>query len=190
MNFEQIKACWAEENQQDMYEINLDHLEKVVANKKAGAERFTNLAENVILFVNLPVGLGLLALGILKGKQEVFPMVIVALMLGMAVYVMFSRRARLQAQRNFSNNLEDGLAQAISDTRYRVRLSQFGLWYIILIAFMSVGAFVEMGNLPWWSYLILAGFFILTYLAGRWEHRRFHQSKLEELEALRQEING
>lgn len=190
MNFEDIRACWAAENQREMYEINLNNLEKMVAKKRTGAERITTITESVILMVNVPVSLLLLISLIVKGKQDIFPFVVIALMLGLALYVALSRRARLRAQQNFSNNLEGSLAQAISDTRYRVRLSQLGLGYILLIALSSFGAFLEKGTLPWWSYLLLATFFLLTYLAGRWEHRRFHRSKLDELEALHREINS
>lgn len=188
MNFEEIRACWAAEKQQDMYSINQSAVEQLVERKKVSAHRFTDRTEKFILFVNLAVSPLLLVLWFTKDEPKISALIVGLLMLGMAGYIVVARRARLRAQANFSQNLRDGLEQAISDTRYRVRLSSLGLWYILLVAVATVGSFVEGGGYSWLAYALLLCFFAGTYWAGRWEHRRFHRGKLNELEALREDL--
>ncbi|MEM9931846.1 MAG: hypothetical protein AAF840_18790 [Bacteroidota bacterium] len=186
-DFEQWQATWTQEKQEDMYTINQSALYQSIRAKKASAHHFSEMVEKVILSVNFLIGVGLLLLTLIKGKDSWASYSIIVIMLAMAGYVLYVRLQRLRASGTFDRSLTGDLDQAISDTRHRVRISKMGLLYIPVIALFSILAVWSEGK-PLWLVGLIALFFVGAFLAGRWEHRNWHQGRLEALKDLRREM--
>lgn len=186
-DFEKLQAAWAEEKQEDMYTINHDALSKTIRAKKIGANRMSDLVEKVILTINLLLSAGLIILNLVKREAGWFNYGILTIMLALAAYVIYVRMQRLRASGTFDRSLTGDLDQAISDTRHRVRISRMGLLYIPFIAGFSI-LHLWAEDKPLWIIGLLSIFFVITFLAGRWEHKNWHKGRLNQLEQLQQEL--
>lgn len=189
MEFDELQAQWAEQKQEDMYEIDQKALRRNVVAKRKRANGFSDKTEQILLGVNLFAGCFLLVIATFF-KEDDWAMYVVAVsMLCMAGYVAWVRMSRLRASGTFGRSITGELDQAISDTQHRVRISQISLWYLPVVAVFLISQFVNNGK-PLWATLLLTAFFALTLIAGRWEHRKFHRGRLIELERMRDELGG
>lgn len=189
MEFDELQARWAEQKQEDMYAINQEALRRNVVAKRKSADGFSDKTEKITLGINLLVGCFLLVVATFFKEDDWATYVVAVTMLVMAGYVAWVRMSRLRASGTFGRSISGELDQAISDTRHRVLISRISLWYLPVIAIFLISQFINNGK-PWWGTLLLAVFFAFAFVAGRWEHGKFHQGRLNELKRMREELDN
>lgn len=187
MEFEDIQAQWAEAKQDNMYTINHENLMRQIERKQRREERLSDRVEKLIIGVNLFLAVGLTALAIIEGKQSAMEYSFPLLMFLMAGYVIYVRMQRLRIAGTFDQSIAGSLDQAIADATHRTRISSMGLWYVLIGAVVVIGQFM-LKDKPEWQIALLGGLFVIALIAGRWEHRRFHAGRKQELERLRDSL--
>ncbi len=189
MKFDELQARWAEQKQENMYEINQEALRRNVVAKRKSANGFSDKTEQILLGANLFAGCFLLVIATFFKEDDWAMYVVAVAMLCMAGYVAWVRMARLRASGTFGRSITGELDQAISDTRHRVRISRISLWYLPVVAIFLIIQFVN-NSKPLWATLLLTALFAIALIAGRWEHGKFHRGRLNELERMRDKLGG
>jgi hypothetical protein len=188
MKFEELQRKWADQKKEDMYTINLEAVRQRVSRKKEGANQLSERVEKFLIGCYLLGGVSLLLIASVLKEGDLGTYLIGFAALIMAGYVIHVRMSRLRASGTFDRSLQGDLDQAISDTRHRVRISRLTLWSIPFVA-ITITAQYWINGKPIWAVGLLLLFFVLAFLAGRWEHNKLHLGRLKELERLKKELN-
>lgn len=187
MEFDEMKKIWDAQNNQALYAIDETALYKKVLNKKQKARKMANLTEWILIFANIIAGTMVLIPSIVKDKFTISGMLMMALMYFTAGLIVMRRSRRLKSQDNFDRDLLGDLDNAIATAKYQVSLSGMGRYYLIMVAVLALTALLEAGS-PWWIMSLALIFFVLTYFAGKWEHKTFYVSQKKNLEAMRSKL--
>jgi hypothetical protein len=188
MEFEELQKTWANQQQEDMYTINLDAVRQRINKKKEGASRLSEKVEKFLISCYLLGGISLFTIATFAKEDDFGTYIVGAAALIMAGYVIYVRMSRLRASGTFDRSLQGDLDQAISDTRHRVRISRLTLWHVPFIAAAFTIQYWVNGR-PLWIIGLLLLFFVVAFLAGRLEHKTLHLGRLKELERLKQELD-
>jgi Flp pilus assembly protein TadB len=187
MEFEELQKIWVEEKQETVYAINESALHQRIIAKNKSVQHITNLSEWGVIIVNSLCGGIVIAINYWNSKQALFLYIMAAWMILTSIYVLVSRRRRLQATPRFDRTMREELQHAVATATYQVRLSQLMRLNIIPIAALCVAGIWHGGKLIWQPMGILLFFGIAYYYSG-WEHRIYKRKK-RELEVLQNKLN-
>ncbi|MEL6671876.1 MAG: hypothetical protein AAFR61_06775 [Bacteroidota bacterium] len=186
MEFEDLQKVWDSQQNKMMYAINEDALFARILKHKRKAQNLAGMAELIIIFANL-ITFGLLAsMEIMKGKGNVFGMVMAAVMLGTAVYMGWRRWKRIKEENRFDRSMLGELEHAIANADYTVRVARSMGLYLVAIAVLSLLSLVADGT-NWRMVIGMAVFFVITAFASKWEYR-WYVKRRDKLTRLRDKL--
>lgn len=186
MNFDDMKKIWDTQNNEHVYAINEEGLHRRISAKKRQAAGIANITEHLLIFANLAAVAVITASMLVRGEGDVYRFLMMALMLATAGFVMVSRHRRKKWLTRFDLTLLGELNHAIANATWQVRLSYSMRWYVLPVAAITVLALAK--DAPTlWTWLLIAGFFIIALFAGNKEHR-YYQARKQRLQRLRDKL--
>ena len=186
MEFEEMQRIWDEQNNKPMYAIDQEALYRRIASKNKGTNRMTNFTEAILIGANIFSGGFIILASVIRDNFKLFPTIMAAAMFATAVIIAVARASRIKKEKRFDDTILGNINQAIANISYRVKLSLSMRGYFVMVASLSVISLL--GNAPWWSVILFGLFFLLAYMGGRWEHKRYHVRKKKELESIREKL--
>jgi hypothetical protein len=185
MEFEEMKKIWDEQNQEQLYAINEAALRKRIQSKLKRARRLSDINDFGLIAVALvtPVILWLTSDGINAYHYTVTT--ILMLIIG---YVLYGRNRRKKIERRFDRSILGELDHTIANVAYEARRARTMVWWFMVpLAIPTIIAMIWKGA-PLWSWVVVLGMFLLSYVVVRWELNRCHIPKKQKLEALRDKL--
>lgn len=187
MEFEEMKKIWDAQNNQALYAIDETALHNRVIAKKSKARRMADLTEKIFIGANILAGLMIVVPTVVKNKVSISGILMAVLMFFTAGYIVNRRNRRLKTQDNFDKSMLGDLDNAITTADYQVNFSRSSRYYLLAIVVLSLSSLLE-SNSPWWVIVLVAIFFILTYIGAKWEYRTFYASQKKDLRAMRDKL--
>lgn len=182
-----MKKIWDAQNGQAMYAIDETALHNRVINKKKRARRTADLTEKIFIGANMIASAMIIVPTVIKNKVSVSGVLMAILMLVTAGYILHRRSKRLKSQDNFDKSMLGDLDNAIATADYQVRFSKTSRFYLLSVVILSMTSLLESGS-PWWVLVLVAIFFLVTYMAAKWEYRTFYASQKKDLRAMRDKL--
>jgi hypothetical protein len=183
MEFDELQKIWDTQNNQPLYAINEQALHKRIVAKKHQAVRIVVRSEWILIIVNTASGLFTLTQ---NGRSLIFVYVLVAWMLGTALYVLVNRIRRMRAHKQFDRSMSGDLQHALAAVNYQMRISQIMRWNILFMGGLMSLTNWEGGQSVWFI-LGVAFLFLLVFYASGWE-MRIYKAKKRELEVLQKKL--
>jgi len=187
MKFEEMKKIWDEQNKQHLFVIDEDRLRQSIEEKKGKSSRLVNRMEVMAILANGITGSVLLSMNFIKHVGSVLDNLLALLMIVVAIYILTRRSYRLKHENKFDRTMLGDLEHAISNATYQAQLSYGMLLYIIPVGILVLLNAMSEGQSPVVLFLI-ALFFVVVSLLGRWEHRSWHVARKKRLEAMREKL--
>jgi len=188
MEIEEMQKFWDSENQQTLYTINEDAMQKIIKNKKRLAIRRISRIEKIFIAINIVLPIFLYFVTSLNDQFTYSMKALIVYHIFTAIYVYYFRQNRLNNADVHGRSMSDDLDEAIFHAEKQAQLTKMLLsWYIIIAGALSVGNFLEL-KLDWYYSLGLGLFFLFAYFAGMLEQRHFHEKKRDELIEIREKI--
>lgn len=187
MEFEEMKKIWDSQNNRPMYAIDNDALHQRIKAKKKGTKRVTSKIEWMLIGSNMFSGGLLLVTHSTKENSSLWALTLAVVMLVMAVAGFWARLERIKRDKQLDLSMLGDLDNALTNIKYRLRLSKLMLVYLVLIAgFVITGSILQ--EKPVWVTTGIIAFFIVGLWLSRWEYRSWHLPKRRELEAIKSKL--
>lgn len=185
MEFEEMKLIWDSQNNEPLYAIDQEALYRKISRKGRSVTRALDFLDWLMIGMNLLVALLLLFDAFQEsspGYEYALPVVYLAIF----VYALYRRFARRQEVGEFDETILGELEKAIWQADYLIRQSRsMVFWYLLPVFLVADVVLILKGNL-WLALALTAVVLPLAYVGGRWEVRKWHLPKKQELEALRE----
>ena len=187
MKFEDMKKIWVEQDQQHTYVIDEKKLYENIQMKKKKGSHLVSTVEWMLISANAISGGSILMMNFTTHTENMYAIMAGLLMLAAAIYIYTRRLHRLKNENRFDRPILGDLDQAIRNATYRARLSYGMLIYFACIALLVIGSayYVEK---PIWKLMLIAGFFAIALILGRWEYRSWHLADKQRLKAMRKKL--
>lgn len=186
MEFEQMQKLWDEEKKENYFVINEEAMHQSVGAKKNAANRRINLVEITISIINLACAVFLFNDAL--DDPHYWDYVGSAMMVGTVIYIQYSRRKRIKAEKTFDRSVLGELDHAISNTNAIItfsRLMAYGYFVPISIFYTSKMIFVGASLEKWF---LVSGMFIFSFILIYWERKKMHIPRRQKLEALKEKL--
>ncbi len=185
--FEAMQIIWDRQTDEKMYAIDESALHAQIKAKSQSIERKVDLFEWIMIGVNLIVAI-VLVIDAVRDMNLWFEYLPAAAYLGFAVYSVYRRLARRRDEIHFDETMLGELDKAIWRINYLITQTRTIIfWY--LVPLMLVFALTAVLNARlWWAIGLPLALLPLTYLASRWEIRRFYLPKKKAMESLREKL--
>jgi len=185
MEFEEMKKVWDEQNQEQLYAINEAALHKNIQSKKKRASRISNIND----FGLIAVAFGTIGfLWFSDDSHNWYHYVITATLLLIVAYITFGRFRRKKKELSFDRTMLGELDHAISTVEYEAKRAKTMVWWFIVPLGVPTIAVMIWKVAPLWSWFVVIGSLILSYLVIQWDLNRCHLPKKRKLEALREKL--
>jgi len=190
MEFEDMKMIWDSQNNEPLYAINQEALNKRIQDKGRSVTRLLNKSDLIMMSVNLFVGIFLIVDAFREngeGYEYVLPLLYVAFFF----YGIYRRYARRQEVGVFEPTILGDLEKAIWQVDYLIKQTrEMTWWYLVpLLLVASVTILLNSTSLRSLAFIVL--FFVLifaSYFGSRWEVAKWYAPKKRELESLRETL--
>lgn len=188
MEFNELQALWNQQDEQNLYQINLDALYDKIQRKGRSINRTINFLEAIMIGVNFIAGI-ILVVDAFTDQEHISQYFLAAFYIAFSCVALGRRLTRRrQEQLHFEPTIRGELDKAIWQMEYIIQQINYLMrWYVfpLIIAFAINSYFDD--KPPWfWGFILFWAIF--TYYGGRWEINKFHRPKKEALIALRQEL--
>ena len=187
MEFEEMKKIWDTQNNEALYAINESALHKRIQAKKRGAKRTTTITEVILIASNLVSGAMVIVSHLLKNSGNIPIFIMGAIMIIMGCYIGYLRYMRIKRDNQTDVSMLADLDNAIENVNYRVSLSRSMTLYYLLIIGLTMYSVVN-SDKSLLATILIACFFVIGFIMSRWEHKRFHLGKKQQLLALRNKL--
>lgn len=182
-----MQIIWNEQNSEKMYAINEEALFKVIRKKGRSINALLNMVEWVMILVNFGVSITLLIDAILD-REGMLAFALAAAYFAYAIVAVYFRQRRQNLGEKFSDTILGELDKAIWQTDYMMRQGHnLFWWYLVPLALLAALYMAIQGDKWLWAGFSLA-LPIVTYFAMRWEYRKWHRPRRQELESLRETL--
>ena len=184
MEFEEMKLIWDSQNNEPLYAINQEALNRKIQHKSKSVSRTLDILDVIMVVVNLIVGI-VLIVDTVQENGRPFEYIIAVLYLAFFVYALYRRFARQQEVKEFDKTILGELDKAIWESEYLIKqTSSIVFWYLVPLMLVANATMILNGN-PLWALALTIVILPLGYFGGRWEVRKYHLPKKRELESLR-----
>jgi len=185
MEFDELQKIWDSQREQPLYVINEQALHNRIVAKKYHVMHIAGFTEWLLIIVNATTGGFLVQINRAR-HGYMFVYILAAWMFGSVLYVLITRIRRLNDQHRFQRTLNGDLQHALTVAGYQVRIAQIMRWNVLPVGILVILSMWE-GGKPVWLSLIVAFFFILVFIACKWELAGYRNKK-RELEVLQQKL--
>jgi hypothetical protein len=185
MEFDEMKLIWDSQNNEPLYAINQEALNRKIQHKSKSVSRALDFVDVMMIAVNLLVGILLIVDNWLESGQT-YEYVLPVLYLGFFVYALYRRFARKQEVIGFDETILGKLEKAIWQAEYLIKQSSSMMIWYMLPTLLVVNVTLFLNENGWMGLALTAVVLPLTYFGGRWEVQKFYMPKKRELEALRE----
>lgn len=186
MEFEDMQRIWSKQDDAPLYAIDETALFKRVQKKSRSTEFALNMLEWSIALSSF-VCIFALYINWVGDNVPWAYYLIPAMLLIITGYVFLLRRSRQREAQRFPTGLVGELEKAIAHNNFLIERSNSMLWWYLIPVFggFAIYFYIEQG--PYWlpSVLLMPILGIISFLAIRWELRKFHEPKQRDLEVLR-----
>lgn len=185
MEFDEMKLIWDSQNNEPLYAINQEALNRKVQHKSKSVTRMLDFTDVMMIVVNLVGGI-VLIVDTVQENGRPFEYMVAVVYLAFFMYALYRRFVRQQEVKEFAETILGELNKAIWESEYLIKQSSsMVFWYLVPITIVvNVTVFLN-ANSIWVSVLTLI-ILPLAYFGGRWEVRKYHLPKKRELESLRE----
>ncbi|WP_420575632.1 hypothetical protein [Ekhidna sp.] len=186
MEFEEMQKIWDEQKGETMYAINESALHNSIGRKKDAASRRINKVEIGVSLINGVVAI-VLFFDALNDPHN-WDFVASGLLLGTVAYIQYFRWKRRKAERTFDRSMLGELDHAISNTNSIIKFSHLMIvGYMIPMSVFYIAKMIDRGaSLDKW--LIITGMYLLAFLLIRWERKKMHIPRKENLLSLKRKL--
>ncbi|MFT3933773.1 MAG: hypothetical protein QM726_09180 [Chitinophagaceae bacterium] len=188
MEPEEIAQAWHSQDDQSLFQINMQNMQQLVAVKKRQSAHVTRLSEWVLILVNIFAGGFILLANKSKGLPNLLMLMLGIWMLCCALMISIARWKRLQANKRFNRSVQGELQEAFSNALYQLRLSQLMRWNTLIIALFIIPVML-LSHKPLWIAALLVAGFALSAWVSRWEHN-WHKKRVDNLKALQKQLQN
>ena len=186
MEFEEMKKIWDSQNNEALYAINEQAMQKQIRAKSKAASQKSNVVEIGLILI-MVVTSGIL---LFFGSNTMYAYMSSAAMLGIAGYVFYGRIGRKRMEAQFDRTMLGELDQAISNVNNELNRAKNFVWWMLVPAGIPIVIRMIMGDMPAWKFVVIPLSFALAYFVTRWELRRCHIPRKKRLEILRENLLG
>lgn len=188
MDFEEMQVIWNEQNNEKLYVID----EKTIHNHIRTKGKSINHILNTVDWITIGGYIGLaiyLQIKMIIDQAPFLESIFPAMFLVCALLAWRKNRRRVELQVNFPRTMLGDLDKAIWQANYLLAQQNIKAFFLYFMPFCaSCIAYMVWNNAPFWSILSVLFAPLAAYLCTKWEHRRFHQPKKEELLDLRSKL--
>lgn len=187
MEFDEMKLIWDSQNNEPLYAINQEALNRKIQKKSRSITRLLDRVDLKMIIVNLLVGIMLIVV-YWQDNEPGYEYVLPVVYLAFFVYALYRRFARHQEIMGFEKTILGELDKAIWQSDYLIKQSRTMIfWYLLPMLLLVVGIQILRGT--WWVGLLLIIILLpLSYFGGQWEVNKYHLPKKRELESLRRTL--
>ena len=189
MEFEELQAIWAEQDDENLYTIDRSALYAQIKEKSQSVTRKLNIYERLMFLGNLIVGL-ILFVDVYRGMGEPFEYLLPGMYLLFSIGTVILRQVRQQEEVQFELNMMGELNKAIWQNDLLIKRGRsMMLWYMLPLMLVAAVTLYLNAKLIW----ALGTLFVvlpLGYFGGRWEINKWYLPKKRELEALREQLRS
>jgi hypothetical protein len=185
MEFDEMKLIWDSQNNEPLYAINQEALNRKIQHKSKSVTRTLDFVDVMMIAVNFLVGILLIVDNWLESGQT-YEYVLPVVYLGFFVYALYRRFARKQEVIGFDETILGKLGKAIWQAEYLIKQSSSMMIWYMLPTLLVVNVTLFLNENGWMGLALTAVVLPLTYFGGRWEVQKFYMPKKRELEALRE----
>jgi hypothetical protein len=186
MEFDELQKIWDTQNKQPLYVINEQALHNRIVAKKHQVIHIAVVTEWILIVANTVAGAFVLQQNYTGRRGLVFAYLLALWLLGTAIYVLVNRVRRMREQQQFNRSLSGDLEHALATAAYQVRISRIMRWNTLPIALLVLLGCWEGGQSVWFMGAV-ALFFMLVFLASRWESG-IYSNKMKELQVLQHKL--
>lgn len=183
MEFEEMQKIWDSQNNRILYAIDENALSKGISAKKQQTLRTSNVSELTIIITYIVAGFIILFVIAINKMNNMFMYLLSGWMFVTAVYAIVIRLKRINGNKKFDRTLSGDLDHAIATATHQVRFSRVLKWNIFPVTAL-VTLVLWNGNKSIWIIVGIVAFFMLSFLASKWEHN-FYKKNKDELEKLK-----
>lgn len=191
MEFEDMKMIWDSQNNEPLYAINQEALNKRIQDKGRSVTRLLNKYDLIMMSVNLFVGIFLIVDAFREngeGYEYVLPLLYVAFFF----YGIYRRYTRRQEVGAFEPTILGDLEKAIWQVDYLIKQVRDMIWWYLLPLLLVASVTILLNST---SFRSVALAIVLTlvlvpasYFGSRWEVAKWYAPKKRELESLRETL--
>ncbi|GAB4239520.1 MAG: hypothetical protein Tsb0034_15600 [Ekhidna sp.] len=187
MEFEELQKIWDEQKGETMYAINESALYKRIQSKKRAESRKINTVEISLMIINSIVGI-ILFYGAIVDDEPFWDISFGVVMLITVVFLAFFRWKRKKKENTFDRTMLGELDHAISNAQSTIQIATIMvLYYFIPVGIFSVIKMIVQGaSLEKW--LLIIASYTLAFLLVRWEKRKCHIPRRENLVKLKRKL--
>jgi hypothetical protein len=185
MEFDEMKLIWDSQNNEPLFAINQEVLNRKIQHKSKSVSRALDIVDVMMILVNLVVGI-ILIVDTVQENGHLFEYVAAIVYLAFFAYALYRRFARRQEVKEFDATILAKLDQAIWESEYLIKQSSsMVFWYLVPIMLVANVTMI-LNSQTVWAVLLTMVVLPLAYFGGRWEVRKCHLPKKRELESLRE----
>lgn len=188
MKLEEMQKIWDSKNNQTLYIMNEQAVEKFVTKKANSANKKAAYVENFIIIMNIIVPLILIGISSINNKQNFVEYILLLFMFTTAILTYIYKKRRISSQKNWGKSMLDSMDHAIHNATYQAKMTNIFLtWYTLGVGVLTVINLL-MTDTNIWLVGMIVFIFIIGLVVGKWEQRSFHNKQLEDLISLRQKL--
>jgi Ca2+/Na+ antiporter len=185
MEFDEMKLIWDSQNNEPLYAINQEALNRKIQHKSRSVTRALDFVDVMMIVVNLIGGI-VLIVDTVQENGRPFEYIVAVVYLAFFVYALYRRFARQQEVKEFDKTILGELNKAIWESDYLIKQSSsMVFWYLVPIM-IAANVTVFLNANSFWVSVLTIIILPLAYFGGRWEVRKCHLPKKRELESLRE----
>ncbi len=179
-----MRKIWDSQNREPLYVINESALHKRIQSKRNRASRVSDTNEIGLMVITTVTSIILITIE----RDSAYSYLSAAAMFLVGVYILIGRIKRKKRVQQFDRSILGDIDQAIANVSSEIKRARTFFWWMIAPVSIPIVMNFVSAEIPIWKWIVIPLAMGFALYITRWEMRRCHIPRKQELETLRAKL--